>query len=79
MISLIIFVGLLNLLPMLPLDGGHVAIAVYERIRSRRGRPYRADVTKLMPVAYAFILFLGFIVVTSFYLDVTYPVANPFK
>ena len=31
--------------PMLPLDGGHVAIAVYERIRSRRGRPYyRADV-----------------------------------
>jgi len=79
MISLIIFVGLLNLLPMLPLDGGHVAIAVYERIRSRRGRQYRADVSKLMPVAYAFVLFLGFIVVTSFYLDVAYPIANPFK
>jgi membrane-associated protease RseP (regulator of RpoE activity) len=79
LVSIIIFVGLLNLLPMLPLDGGHVAIAIYERIRSRRGRPYRADVAKLVPVAYAFVLFLGFIVVTSLYLDVTHPIANPFK
>jgi membrane-associated protease RseP (regulator of RpoE activity) len=79
LVSIIVFVGLLNLLPMLPLDGGHVAIAVYERVRSRRGRPYRADVTKLLPVAYAFVLLLGFIVVTSLYLDVTHPVANPFK
>jgi len=79
LVSIIIFVGLLNLLPMLPLDGGHVAIAVYERIRSRRGRPYRADVTKLVPVAYAFVLLLGFVVLSSLYLDVTHPVANPFK
>ena len=33
-----IFVGVLNMLPMLPLDGGYVAIATYERLRSRRGR-----------------------------------------
>jgi membrane-associated protease RseP (regulator of RpoE activity) len=79
LVSIIIFVGLLNLLPMLPLDGGHVAIACYERIRSRRGRPYRADVTKLAPVAYAFVLLLGFVVVSSLYLDVTHPIANPFK
>ena len=79
LVSIIIFVGLLNLLPMLPLDGGHVAIAVYERIRSRRGRPYRADVTKLAPVAYAFVIFLGFVVVSSLYLDVTHPITNPFK
>jgi membrane-associated protease RseP (regulator of RpoE activity) len=59
---------------MLPLDGGHVAIAVYERIRSRRGRMYHADVTKLTPVAYAFVLLLGFIVVSSLYLDITHPV-----
>ena len=32
-----IFVGMLNMLPMLPLDGGYVAIATYERVRSRRG------------------------------------------
>jgi len=75
--TIIIFVGILNLFPMLPLDGGHVAIAVYERIRSRRGRPYHADVTKLTPVAWAFVLLLGFIVVSSLYLDITHPVNLP--
>jgi membrane-associated protease RseP (regulator of RpoE activity) len=78
LIAINVFVGMLNLLPMLPLDGGHVAVAVYERIRSRGGRMYHADVTKLMPVAYAFILVLGFVVVSSVYLDITHPVANPF-
>jgi membrane-associated protease RseP (regulator of RpoE activity) len=78
LISINIFIGMLNLLPMLPLDGGHVAVAVYERIRSRRGRMYHADVRKLAPVAYAFVLFLGFIVVSALYLDITHPVANPF-
>ena len=47
MVEINVFIGLLNLLPMLPLDGGHVLIAVYERIRSRKGRPYHADVAKL--------------------------------
>ena len=78
LVSINVFVGIMNMLPMLPLDGGHVAVAVYERIRSRRGRRYHADVRKLAPVAYAFLLFLGFIVVTSFYLDITHPLANPF-
>jgi len=79
LVLIIVSVGLLNLLPMLPLDGGHVAIAVYERIRSRRGRPYHADVTKLTPVVAAFVLLLGFIVLSSFYLDITHPVKNPFQ
>jgi membrane-associated protease RseP (regulator of RpoE activity) len=78
MISINIFVGMLNMLPMLPLDGGHVAVAVYERIRSRRYRLYHADIRKLTPVAYVFVIFLGFIVLTSFYLDITHPLANPF-
>ncbi|HTZ09579.1 MAG TPA: M50 family metallopeptidase [Acidimicrobiales bacterium] len=73
--SIIIIVGMINLFPMLPLDGGHVLVAVYERIRSRRGRPYHADVTKLTPVAYAFVLLLGFIVVSALYLDITHPVS----
>jgi len=76
---IIIFVGILNLFPMLPLDGGHVVIAVYERIRSRRGRMYHADVTKLAPITYAFVLLLGFVVVSSLYLDITHPVKNPFQ
>jgi membrane-associated protease RseP (regulator of RpoE activity) len=79
LVTIILFVGIINLFPMLPLDGGHVVIAVYERIRSRRGRPYHADVNKLTPVVAAFVLLLGFIVVTSLYLDITHPVKNPFQ
>jgi membrane-associated protease RseP (regulator of RpoE activity) len=79
LVAINIFVGLFNLHPMLPLDGGHVAVAVYERVRSRGKRQYHADVTKLMPVAYAFVLLLGFVVVSSLYLDITHPVANPFQ
>jgi len=78
LVSINVFVGIVNLFPMLPLDGGHVAVAVYERLRSRRGRPYRADVGKLLPVAYLMIAFLGFVFVSSLYLDVTHPVVNPF-
>lgn len=60
--SVNVFVGIFNLLPLLPLDGGHVAVVVYERVRSRlaraRGRPDpgRVDVMKLMPLAYAVLL-----------------------
>jgi len=49
-----IFVGVLNMLPMLPLDGGYVAIATYERLRSKRGLRYHADVNKMAPFIYAF-------------------------
>lgn len=79
LIALNIFIGIANMLPMLPLDGGHVAIAVYERIRTRRGRPYyQADAAKLVPVAYGFIVLLILLVSSAAYLDITHPVANPF-
>jgi membrane-associated protease RseP (regulator of RpoE activity) len=78
LVAINVFIGMVNLLPMLPLDGGHVVIAVYERIRSRPGRRYHADVTKMLPLVYAFVLFIVFIGVTSLYLDITHPVANPF-
>jgi membrane-associated protease RseP (regulator of RpoE activity) len=79
LIALNIAFGLLNMLPMLPLDGGHVAIAVYERIRTRRGRPYyQADAAKLLPVVYAFSAVLLVVVVSALYLDIVHPVANPF-
>ena len=72
-------IGLLNMLPMLPLDGGHVAIAIYERIRTRKGQPfYRADLKKLMPVVYVFAVVLAFLVLSSLYLDITNPAPNPF-
>ena len=75
LIAINIFVGIFNLIPLLPLDGGHVAIATYEKIRSvfRGGRPYHADITALMPLTYAFFLVLVFLGVSSMYLDIVRP------
>ncbi len=71
-----VFIGIFNLLPLLPFDGGHVVIATYEKIRSMRtGRRYHADVTKLLPVTYAVVLVLALLFVTSIYLDVAHPVS----
>ena len=57
--SLNIFVGAFNMLPLLPLDGGHVAAIVWERIRAwyarLRGRPDPGlvDMAKLLPVSFS--------------------------
>ena len=74
-----VFVGLLNMVPMLPLDGGYVLVATYERIRSRRGRPYHADVNRLTPIVYAFATVLLVLFASTLYLDIVHPVANPFQ
>jgi membrane-associated protease RseP (regulator of RpoE activity) len=69
-----VFVGLLNLFPVLPFDGGHAAIATYERVRSRRGRsPYRADIAKMIPVAMTMMAVLLMLFVTGLYLDFAKP------
>lgn len=66
-------VGVFNMFPLLPLDGGHAAIAVYERLRSRRGRPYRADINKLMPVVAITVAILAFMFLVGLYLDIARP------
>lgn len=54
-----LFVGVFNLLPLLPLDGGHVAILAFEQARSRlyrlvgRRDPGRVDIMKVLPLTYA--------------------------
>jgi membrane-associated protease RseP (regulator of RpoE activity) len=74
LISINVFVGLINLVPLIPFDGGHLAIATYEAIASRiRGRQVRADYAKLMPIAIATISVLAFIFLSSLFLDVTKP------
>ncbi len=79
LISINLFVGIFNLFPMLPLDGGHVAIAAYERLRSiGRRTPYHADVAKLMPFTWLMVGFLGILFATSLATDVLHPMANPF-
>lgn len=71
--SVNVFIGLFNLFPLLPFDGGHAAIATYERIRSRRGKRYFADITKMMPVALGVLTVLSFMLFTGLYLDITKP------
>ncbi len=72
-----VFLGLINLIPLLPFDGGHAAVATYEAARSRRGRPYRVDMAKLMPVTYAVVLLLVLLGVTTVFLDIARPVSLP--
>ncbi len=67
--ALNVSVGVFNMFPLLPLDGGHAAIAVYERTRERNGKRYFADVSKLMPVVTITVALLAFMFFTGLYLD----------
>lgn len=71
--SVNIFVGVFNMFPLLPFDGGHAAIATYERLRSRRGKEYRADVAKMVPVATSVVVLLVLLLLAGLYLDITQP------
>jgi membrane-associated protease RseP (regulator of RpoE activity) len=79
-ISLNVFIGIFNLLPLLPVDGGHIAIAWYERIRSwiyarlNKPDPGRVDYYKLMPLTYAVILVGGAFTLLTITADVINPI-----
>ncbi len=76
-----LFVGMFNFVPLLPLDGGHIAGALYEAIRRRlaklRGRPDPGhfDVPRLLPVAYVTAGVLLLMTVLLVYADIVKPVA----
>ncbi|HEX5598859.1 MAG TPA: site-2 protease family protein, partial [Micromonosporaceae bacterium] len=78
------FVGIFNLLPLLPLDGGHIAIAWFERARSwfyaRLGKPDpgRVDYFKLMPVTYVVIFIFGGFFLLTLAADIVNPITLPF-
>ena len=78
--SLNIFVGVFNLLPLLPMDGGHIAVVVWERIRAwlarLRGRPDPGlvDYRKLVPVSFSIFLVLVFFGVMLILADIVNPV-----
>jgi membrane-associated protease RseP (regulator of RpoE activity) len=62
--SVNIFLGALNVVPLLPLDGGHLSIVIYERLRAWtnrvRGRPDpgTVDLTRLLPLTYLVVMVL---------------------
>jgi RIP metalloprotease RseP len=69
-----IFVGILNLVPLPPFDGGHLAVVAWEKLTRRR-----LDQRRLAPVA---AVVLGFVLLFSLsviYLDLVNPVPNPFR
>ncbi|HLG01646.1 MAG TPA: M50 family metallopeptidase [Acidimicrobiia bacterium] len=70
-----IFVGTLNMFPLPPLDGGHVAVATYEKVASMiKRRPVQVDMAKVMPVAAVVVMILLFIGLSALYLDIFQPV-----
>lgn len=71
-----IFLGMINLVPLLPLDGGHIAVACYEEIRTRIARqPYRVNMARLMPVTYVVILLMLGLGLSTIYLDAVKPIS----
>jgi membrane-associated protease RseP (regulator of RpoE activity) len=79
--SLNIFVGVFNLLPLLPLDGGHVAVVIWERIRAwfarlrRRPDPGMVDYRKLVPVSFSVFLVLVVFGMLLILADIVNPVS----
>jgi membrane-associated protease RseP (regulator of RpoE activity) len=78
--SLNIIVGVMNLLPLLPLDGGHVAAVVWEMGRRRIARwrhrpdPGLVDYQKLVPVMFSLFMILAFFSVMVMLADIVRPV-----
>jgi membrane-associated protease RseP (regulator of RpoE activity) len=73
-----VFVGIFNMVPLLPLDGGHVAIATYEKIASKvKGRRVQVDVQRLMPITAAVLAVLVVMGLSALYLDIFRPVSGP--
>jgi membrane-associated protease RseP (regulator of RpoE activity) len=72
LVGLTIFLGIMNLLPLPPLDGGHLAVVAYESITRRT-----VDLRKLIPVAAAVISFFVLIFIASLYLDIIRPLNLP--
>jgi membrane-associated protease RseP (regulator of RpoE activity) len=83
--SVNLFVGIFNLFPFLPLDGGHVAILFYEKVRDRWRRFRKlpmagvVDLNKLMPFTYGVLLIVVSVSALLLFADVINPVANPFQ
>jgi regulator of sigma E protease len=63
----------MNLLPLPPLDGGHLAVVLFESVTRRE-----VDMRKLIPIAAAVISFFVLVFLAVLYLDVARPIDAPF-
>ena len=78
--SVNLFLALFNLVPLPPLDGGHIVGALWEGLRrsfatlTRRPDPGPVDTAKMVPIAYAvggFLLLCGVVLIVA---DIVSPV-----
>jgi RIP metalloprotease RseP len=63
-----LFIGLLNLIPLPPFDGGHLAVLAIEKIRGRT-----VDMRKLVPVSAVVLVFFAMFTMATVFLDLTKP------
>lgn len=69
-----VFVGILNILPLPPLDGGHLAVLTIEKVSGRK-----VDVRRLLPLTALVAGVLILMTISLTYLDVVRPLPNPFE
>jgi membrane-associated protease RseP (regulator of RpoE activity) len=67
-----VFVGLVNLVPLPPFDGGHLFVLLLEKIRGKA-----IDMRKLIPVSAVVMGFLVIFVMATVFLDITKPIPSP--
>jgi membrane-associated protease RseP (regulator of RpoE activity) len=65
-----VILATINLLPLFPLDGGHFAVALYEKVSGRE-----ANVRKLAPVAAAVVGLFAFLGFVAIILDIVNPIS----
>ncbi|SEQ13123.1 M50 family metallopeptidase [Microlunatus flavus] len=79
--SVNLFVALFNFVPLLPLDGGHIAGALYEAVRRRLAALFRrpdpgfVDTAKMLPVAYV----VGLLIAVSGFVLILADVIDPIR
>jgi membrane-associated protease RseP (regulator of RpoE activity) len=66
---IVIFIGLVNLLPLPPFDGGHLAVLAIEKIRGKS-----VDLKKMVPVSAVVLALLAFLTISTLVLDIRKPV-----
>jgi membrane-associated protease RseP (regulator of RpoE activity) len=69
-----VFVGIVNLLPIPPMDGGYLGFLAWEKVTGRT-----VDLRRVAPVAFTIVVLLVFLTVGLVYLDITNPISNPFR
>ena len=65
-----VFIGLVNLVPLPPFDGGHLAVLAIEKVRGKQ-----IDMRKLIPVSATVMAFFVVFVLATIVLDITKPIS----